>query len=109
MTTNENELERFEAKLRGVRPARPPADFLQRLQSGAPTLMSDRLRQLVPQDSSSGPAPVRSSEPAARSFWLPLLLRWLVPATAVLAVGAIVWRANLLPGRGPESAGSPMK
>jgi negative regulator of sigma E activity len=103
MSADENELERFEAELRGVRPARPPADFLQRLKSEAPALVTERRAELAQADRSAASAKVRSSKPGAWSSWLRPLLRWTVPATALLAVGAIVWQANL------PAAGSPMK
>src|SRR6266567_2368071 len=109
MSTNENEWERLEAALRKVRPARLPADFLQRLTSEAPPLPSELRAQSVQLERSAAPASVRSSETGTRFARLPLVLRWLVPATAVLAVGFIVWRSNLPATRGPEIAVSPMK
>jgi hypothetical protein len=109
MPANENELEQFEAKLKAVRPARPPADFLQRLQSEAPALVSARRAQSVQPDLSPAPARIPSAEPAARPFWLPLLLRWMVPATAVLVLGLVLWQAKPPARRRPETAGSPMK
>lgn len=115
MSTNDNELERLEAQLRSVSPARPPAAFLQRLKSETAALVAERRAQsaLAAQpaqpERTAARETVRASEPAARSSWLPLLLRWLVPATAVLVVGAIIWRANLPAGRGPETASTPVK
>jgi hypothetical protein len=38
-----------------------------------------------------------------------LVLRWLAPAVAVVVVGAIIWRANLPAGRGPETISTPIK
>jgi hypothetical protein len=48
-------------------------------------------------------------EPAAWSAWLAPLLRWMVPATALLALAAIVWQANQPGGLVPESSGRPIK
>ena len=115
MSMNENELERFEAQLRSVNPARPPAEFLQRLMSETAVLVAERRAQTAlavlseQSEESAAPETVLASAPAARSSWLPLVLRWLVPATAVLVVGAIIWRANLPAGRGPETASNPVK
>lgn len=115
MSMNENELERFEAQLRSVNPARPPAEFLQRLMSETAVLVAERRAQTAlavlaeQSEATATPETVRASAPAARSSWLPLVLRWLVPATAVMALGAITWRANLRTGRGPETARTPVR
>ena len=45
MSMNENELERFEAQLRTVNPARPPAEFIQRLMSETAGLVAERRAQ----------------------------------------------------------------
>ena len=42
MSMNDNDLERLEAQLRNVSPARPPAAFLQRLKSETPALVAER-------------------------------------------------------------------
>ena len=115
MSMNENELERFEAHLRSVDPARPPAEFLQRLMSETAVLVAERRAhtalEVLSAQAEGSPAPetVRASASAARSPWLPLVLRWLVPATAVLVLGALIWRANLPPGRVTETASTPVK
>jgi len=109
MPANENELEQFEAKLKAVRPAQPPADFLQRLQSETPALVSARRAESAQPDLSPASARIRSAKPAAQPFWLPLLLRWMVPATAVLVLGVVLWQAKPPARRGLETVGSPMK
>src|ERR1039457_5772549 len=115
MSTYDNEVERLEAQLRSFSPARPPAEFLQRLKCETAALVAERRAQsaLAAQpaqpERTAAREMVRAPEPAARSSWLPLLLRWLVPATAVLVVGAIIWWANLPAGRGPEIASTPVK
>jgi hypothetical protein len=112
---SDNELERLEAELRRVSPARPPAAFLERLKSeGAAREAEPRAQTKLgaPRAQPRGiaaPERVRASEPAGGPSWLRLVLRWLVPAAAVLVVGAIIWRANLPAGRGPASGGTPVK
>ena len=49
------------------------------------------------------------SDPGDWPAWPALVLRWLVPATAVLVVGVIVWRANVPTGRGPQAANNPVR
>src|SRR6266850_5147168 len=109
MSMDENELERFEAELRRVRPARPPEDFLQRLKSETPALVRERQAELAQPDRPAASEKVRWPKPVAWSFWLGPMLRWIVPATAVLAVAAIVWQANLPASRVLATAGSPMR
>jgi hypothetical protein len=115
MSMNENELERFAAQLRSVNPARPPAEFLQRLMSETAVLVAERRAHTAlavlseRSEGAAAPETACASAPAAWSSWLPLVWRWLVPATAVLVVGAIIWRANLPAGRGPETASTPVK
>jgi hypothetical protein len=115
MSLNDNELERLEAQLRSVSPARPPADFLQRLKSEAAALVAERRAQTTlagrhaRPEGTAAPERVRASEPAAWSSWLRLVARWLVPAAATLVIGAIIWRANLPAARGPETARMPVK
>ena len=99
MSMNNNELERLEAQLRSVSPARPPAAFLERLKSETPARLAERRAQ----------ATLHPPEAAAWSSLVPLIMRWLVPAAAVLVVGAIIWRANLPAGRGPEIASAPVR
>jgi hypothetical protein len=112
---NDNELERLEAQLRSVSPARPPADFLQRLKSQAPALVAERRAQTTLAAPPAQPErtavseTVRAPEAAAGSSWVRLIVRWLVPAAAMLVVGAIIWRANLPAGRRPETASTPVK
>ena len=115
MSMNENDLERLEAQLRSVRPARPPADFVQRLKSSPPTRVPELRAQTAlaapPAQAQSPAAPetLGASEPAVWPPWLLLVFRWLVPAAAMLVFGAILWRANLPAGRGPETASTPVK
>ncbi len=111
---SDNELELLEAQLRSVSPARPPADFLQRLKAQAPAPVAERRAQTTlaappaqPQGTAA-PETVRPSVPAAWSSWLPLVLRWLVPA-AVPVIVAIIWRANLPAGRRLQTASAPVK
>ena len=115
MSMNDNELERFEAELRSAGPARPPADFMRRLKTDVPALVAERRAQTVLAASVAraempeAPEMVRASEPGSWLSWLPLVLRWLAPAAAVLVVGVIVWRANLPAGRRPQTASTPVR
>jgi hypothetical protein len=115
VSLNNNELESLEAQLRSVSPARLPADFLQRLKTETPALVAQGRAQttLAAPTAQSGrtaaPEIVHSSAATPWSSWVRLVVRWLVPATAMLVVGAIVWRANLPGPRAPEVAGPPVK
>ena len=115
MSMNDSELERFEAELRSATPARPPAEFLQRLKSQVPVRVAERrARAALPAaparaETSAAPETVRASEAGVWASWLPLVLRWLAPAAAVLVVGAVVWRANLPTGRRPQTANAPVR
>src|ERR1039458_3364811 len=115
MSMNDNELERFEAELRSTGAARPPADFMQRLNSEVPALGSERRAQnelaalTARVEAPVKPEVARASEPDVRPSWLPLILRWLAPAAAVLVVGTIIWRANLPGGHRPQRASSPVR
>jgi hypothetical protein len=101
MSWNDHELERFEAELRRVRPALPPADFLQRLKSETAARVAERRAEALaaaptPQPEQAAARELASvSEPGVGSAWVSLVLRWLVPAAAVLIVGAVIWRAHL--------------
>lgn len=66
--------DRFEEELRSLKPARPPAEFM------------ERLRQLEP----APVAPRADSHRQTQWTWAHLV-RWLVPATAALAVVGFVW------------------
>ena len=84
---NENELQRFEADLRRVVPARPPDDFMARLKAARPVCEA------------------RTSARAARLpgiTFRPWLLRWFIPATVIITVGLVVWRVTL-----PVAKGAP--
>jgi hypothetical protein len=111
----ENETERFEVQLRNVRPARPPADFIQRLKSEVPDLVTERRVQIAsaaPMAQAERPAVPETLGAAEGTFWpawLSLVLRWLIPAAAMLVFGAILWRANLPAGRRPVIASAPVK
>lgn len=78
-----SDLEKFEQELRSLTPAKPPAEFI------------ERLRNLEP------PGPVQQTalpaQPGAHWNWTHLL-RWLVPATAVLAVAGLVWLKSVHTG-----------
>lgn len=115
MGMNDKELEFLEAQLRSVRPAQPPVDFLQRLKSAAPVPVANRQAQTAaavppgPRQRTAAHEKFSASEATIRPGWLPLLLRWLVPAAAVLVVAAIIWRTNLPSPRPPQTASTPMK
>jgi hypothetical protein len=115
MSMNDNELERFEAELRSTGAARPPADFMQRLKSEVPALVAERRAQnelaALPArvEVPVTPEAARASEPDVRPSWLPLILRWLAPAAAVLVVGTIIWRPNLPDGHRPQRASAPVR
>ena len=72
----DKEQDRFEAELRQMRPAKPPEDFLARMLAA----------KFHPEETARPASPV--VEP-----WK-LLLRWLIPATAVLLVAAAIWRGK---------------
>jgi hypothetical protein len=72
----DQELERFEQELRGVEPAEPPAGFMARLTDARP---------VVSQARSAEPKPI-----APAFDWL-RLLRWVMPATALLIAAGLVW------------------
>jgi hypothetical protein len=115
MSMNDNELERLEAELQSVRLAGPPSDFMQRLKSEVPALVAERRAQIAPgapsarAEISVAPETVRASEAGVWPSWLPLVLRWLAPAVAVVVLGAIVWRANLPASRPPQTASAPVR
>jgi len=81
---NDMELEHLEAELRRVVPARPPEDFMARLKAAQPAAM--RAARTEP------PIRVRPSAGFELSAWL---MRWLVPATALLIGMLVVWRVSL--------------
>lgn len=74
---NDRDQELFEAELRKLPPARPPADLMRKL-AAANQVSQPPLRQ--------------SRSPAITSWWR--LLRWLAPAAAVgaAALAFLVWR-----------------
>ena len=67
-----SDLDRFEKELRSLRPARPPAELIERLRELEPALA------------------VPASGGNTQWHWAHLL-RWLVPATAVLLAAGFVW------------------
>jgi hypothetical protein len=118
MSWNDQELERFEADLRRVRPALPPSDFLQRLKSETAAVVVERRAEAKPAAPAQQPEKttvrmaVSASEPGTWASWMSLILRWLVPAAAVLVIGAVIWRANLPAEhnqRSQQTAGTPVK
>jgi hypothetical protein len=79
----------FEAELRKLRPARPPAELMARLMEANPAVWEQRAAVSGHDRPAAVPQPsTRNSQP----LWS-LLLRWLVPAGAMAAVMAalLVW------------------
>ena len=74
---NEDEYIVLEQELRHQRPAAPPPELMGRLKAAQP----------------ARPPPREQVRPRP-SFW-PLVVRWLVPATALVVVGMVVWRVGL--------------
>ena len=112
---DENELQRLEARLESIRPAPPPAGFLRRLKSETPALVAER-RAHTPAATPSAqardidaPVPVSGLDPVRCWAWVPSLVRLLLPATALVVVGAIIWRANLPAKPAPESRLTPVR
>ncbi len=71
-----SDLERFENELRALAPAKPPPEFF------------ERLAQLHP----PAPAVRQNTHPLPAPAWnWGHLLRWLLPATALLATAGLVW------------------
>jgi hypothetical protein len=115
MSPSENEGERFEDQLRSVAPARPPAAFLERLKSETPVLVAERRVQAAV---AARPAPAEGTTAteadgvaasAAWSSWVGLIWRWLVPATAVLVIGVVLWRGSRPTVPVPQAARVPLK
>ena len=88
---NDMELEHLEAELRRVAPARPPEDFMARLKAAQPAARAARTEL---------PVRVRYSAGFDLSAWL---MRWLVPATALVIGMLVVWRVNLPGTVGPKN------
>jgi hypothetical protein len=82
---NDTELNQFEASLRTTRPALPPPDFERRLVAARP-LAQPRPRQ-QPQDDAG--------------FSWRQILRWLVPATALILAAGVLWLTDV---RRPDSS-----
>ena len=88
---------------------------MQRLKSEVPALVAERRAQTelaappARAEVPVAPETVRAVRTRRVASWLPLVLRWLAPAAAVLVVGAIVWRANLPAGRPPQTASAPVR
>jgi hypothetical protein len=76
--------EQFEAELRSQRPAEPPPELMARLTAARPRLQTIRPRQTA----------------TLRELWT-FLRPWLAPATAVIAVGLIVWQLQPPAPRAP--------
>jgi len=109
---NHEDLARFEAELQSTAPAAPPAAFLQRLTSEVPTLVAERRMQAAPAaqpEAPATPAVVPAAEADPWPFGLRFVLRLLVPAAALLAIGTILWRANLPAGRPSQTASAPVR
>ena len=98
---NEPDLELFEQELRALRPASPPPDLMARLAGAQPST--------APVGSSPGTAPSTSRRAVQSSPLWPLLLRWLLPAAALVLAVALVWRAlPKLSHRGAPHAAAPL-
>jgi len=80
---NDRELEHLEAELRRVVLAPPPEEFMARLLAAKPAMRAVRTKPLVR---------LRPSAWFDLSAWL---MRWLMPATALLIGMLVVWRVNL--------------
>jgi len=80
---NEQELERYEAELRGAAPAPLPEHFMARLQKAKPGM--EPTRRTLPQAAVEKPR------------WLGIL-RWLAPVMAMAAAGLLVFLVNFTPG-----------
>ena len=108
---NENEIQRFEEELRGVAPAQPPASLIARLKSARAALDDSDVAQATQADVSSKIASEKSAAPGLRESVRVLLnswiLRYLVPAAALVIVAVIVWRVNFPPPRPAEIAAAP--
>ncbi len=87
---NDRDQELFEAELRKLTPARPPAELMAKLAAAQPVAPREALS--APRQRASGAFPQLSTLNPQR-FWR-LLLRWLAPAAALGAVVAVllVWR-----------------
>jgi hypothetical protein len=75
----DQDLERFESELRRMKPARPPEGFVVNLK-----IDSQLAKSLCPSEDSAG----------SRAYLWLQWLRWLVPATAVIAFTALMLRDN---------------
>lgn len=75
----EQEQEKFEAELRRIKPDKLPAELV------------ERLRALDP------PCAARSSAVTSPTSTTPTylqVLRWLIPATAMILIAAVIWHGN---------------
>jgi len=90
---NDRELESFEAELRALKPALPPAELLARLEAARPR-----------------PQPLRAQAPRRARWQMPKTWRWLAPATAVAVVVlafAVIQRQQSGSGAPEETAKAP--
>lgn len=105
MNANENELERLEAELRRVRPARLSPDLLQRLTTDAPQQVSQHAvgieARKPSRPDSTGALRGFKAAVVALHEWVPSPVRWLVPATALVVLCGMIWLAK---GPGGSSA-----
>jgi hypothetical protein len=109
MSMNESELEHLEAQLRKISPAQPPAAFLERLKSETPALVAERRAAAAPAERTGATGIAGPAEPALWPAWVSLALRWLVPATAVLVIGFVLWRGHLPVGRLRQTASATVR
>jgi len=124
---NSGEQERFESELRGVKPARPSAQFMQRLVSARPATAEHRKRVGALSGEQNNPL-ILGMHPSTGSYehglwavlkrlpgiWRPRtavrgggivsLWRWLVPAAALAVTLGAVWQVSLTPGTGRRGA-----
>lgn len=95
---NEPDLNQFEQELRQLNPAAPPPELMARLVAIQPVPLSAR-------ETRSNSATTRPRQHDRQWADWRLLLRWLVPATALVVAIAFVW---LRPPSGPGSATAPL-
>ena len=80
---NDMDLEHLEAELRRVVPAPPPEEFMARLLAARPTMPIAQTKPIV------------RARPYAGFDLSAWLMRWMLPATALVIGALVVWRVNL--------------
>ncbi len=93
---NDADHELFEAELRKLAPARPPAQLMARLVELRPGLLErpSESPTVLRAPHQHGPTTLPRPSPLAPHPFCPVFLRWLVPATAIgaVVVTSLVWR-----------------